>query len=71
MVSVAFGQRTDELVFSVEDVGSNFVGAAQVGYLDSLFAARFPLGRHFSTIDALVADDPGKRPAFLADGLLQ
>src|SRR5690606_13778740 len=41
------------------------------GDLDTLFASLFLLRWHLGAIDALIADDPGKRAALLADGLLQ
>jgi len=51
--------------------GSNFVGAAQVGYLNTLFAALFLLGRHLGAVNALVTDNPGKWATLLANRLLQ
>src|SRR5690606_2209181 len=72
MISVAFGQRLGvRRPSGRESRSSHVVGAAQVGGLDTLFASLFLLRRHLGAIDALIADDPGKRAALLADGFLQ
>lgn len=51
--------------------GSDFVGAAQVGYCNALLTTQVFLGWHLGTVNTLITNNPGKRASFLADRLLQ